>query len=1011
MSADAPRLDPRSEADLATQAETLASTWTAWRPAADGSLDLGGALIHTFARIAGHALDALNQAPDHNYSAFLRLMGVEALAPRAARVPLTFSLTDKAPTEATVPAGTQAATGADAEHATESLFTTEADLVVVRSAVAQVASHQPSIDKLNWRNNAANGATDEVWPALEADGSPLRRLSLGCDSLVRRADLVELVVRMATDGSGIPMNAVPWDDRDHVSWFVRGDGNAVWKRPTFTLDATELTATLDGPLPGEPMTWYGATAQWIFLNLRSALPEGRDIPTLSEVSLIATLRSTDTPIAAAFTDSAPLDLSGDVLPFGERPRYNQAFTVSLPEDIATLAGALIQLTFSVSDTPPAGSISPSADLVLRWEIRTGAGWTTLGNARSGQRVDTTSAYGFTDGTDRLSQDGDVTFTLPPDVLATTLGTKTACWVRARIVAGDYGQDASVGVTDGAAYVVDATLAPPALAAIAFSYEGTVTGTPDSADHPLTVHTYNNGNAEVAALPVQPWVPTPEQERALYLAFDPTLPRKPVSLYVQVQAAEPASEDPDGVDGTRAPELRWEILTADGWTRLNVEDGTAHLTQPGMVRFLPPADGFRGQVLGRWGQWIRAIVVEDGWISPPRVGRIALNTVWARDATPVDREIVGSGTGQPDQTLALARPPALDGEVLEVYDSAEGWLRWTRVADFGASGPTDPHYQLDHSTGAIAFGDGQRGHPPPEGVDNVRVTYVSGGGADGNRAAGTVTVLKRALAYVGGVTNIDPAFGGRDAIPTEALLIRDNAPFRHRGRAVAPQDFEDIAALVSDTIARVAAIPPHFYSDNAVDFDPATADRGRGGWIRGVSGRSEASSLSGGGELEVVVVPWDTSAQPTPTQGLLAEVRTALQGRCDASFALLVRGPLWVEVQVTAELGAQDTATASDLLERAQAALAAFLHPLTGGLDGRGWPFGRRPRDSDIQGLLAALDGLSFVRHLAVSCDPPLPMPEFLGLTHDTVHGELSRRQAAGALVFSGAHSLTLAEES
>ena len=92
---------------------------------------------------------------------------------------------------------------------------------------------------------------------------------------------------------------------------------------------------------------------------------------------------------------------------------------------------------------------------------------------------------------------------------------------------------------------------------------------------------------------------------------------------------------------------------------------------------------------------------------------------------------------------------------------------------------------------------------------------------------------------------------------------------------------------------------------------------------------------------------------------------------------------------------------------ARAALDQYLHPLNGGLDGAGWPFGRRPRTSDIQAVLAAVPGVRFVRHLAVTCSPLLPSAEYLGVDRDIALDELSTREAAGALVASGAHALTL----
>lgn len=1008
MAMERPPLDPRTEQDLIEQAETLAAAWTAWRPSPEGELDLGGALIRSFARIARHAQDALNAAPDANHAAFVELLGLTPRPPLDARVPLQFTLSTGAREPARVPAGTRAAAPADDAHAAEAVYTTQSDLMVVPAGVAHVLVHQPARDALDDRGQAARDG-GEAWSALQATGRMSRRLSLACDALVGRADLSGLTLTLRSSAAA-PMDRLDWEDPEVVSWWQAGPEGMQASSPERVERSSEVRVSVEwaGPMTCAPVEIDGVEALWLELRLESRCEADTPMPELEDITLTAALQRSES-VRAATLDSAPLDLSADFLPFGEQPRYNQSFNLALPIDLSEIPGATIELTFQVSDYPPGGTITPGADLILRWECLTASGWVTLGRADGGA-TDSGSAYSFADGTDRLSTDGVVQFTLPEGAVAARRAGTEACWVRARIVSGTYGQAATVSVVDGVSTWVPATLAPPGLASAQMRYSASLSATPGSAERPLRVKRILNGEAEAPALPFTPFLPTEQQEQALYLAFDPPLPQAPISLYLQVQPPEPVQETPGGVDGAESPELAWELLGPEGWSHLHVEDGTLALSRRGVLRLVPPASPHVTQQFGRSGQWIRARVVRDRWVSPPRLGRVLTNVVWARQSQDVRAETLGSGSGEPQQRFTAARPPMLEGERVEVLEADGGWQTWARVADFTTSGPQDRHYVIDHVSGDVAFGDGSMGRPPPRGVDNVRVSYRSGGGAQGNRPAGAVSVLKRALPFIAGVGNPDPAEGGADAGDVASLLREDNAPLRHRGRAVAPRDFEDIAAAVSDEIARVVAIPPQFYSDNPADFDPAAAARGRGGWIASQLGRPEASELDGGGVVEVVVVPTDAAAQPVPGQGLLEAVSRALRARCAPNFTLSVRGPQWCEVRVAAELGASTSADAGDLLPRAEAALERFLHPLTGGADGRGWPFGRRPRDSDIQALLAGLPGLRFVRGLSVSCEPPLPMPEFLGLTHDPVHGELGRREAAGALVYSGAHALTLAEE-
>jgi hypothetical protein len=79
----------------------------------------------------------------------------------------------------------------------------------------------------------------------------------------------------------------------------------------------------------------------------------------------------------------------------------------------------------------------------------------------------------------------------------------------------------------------------------------------------------------------------------------------------------------------------------------------------------------------------------------------------------------------------------------------------------------------------------------------------------------------------------------------------------------------------------------------------------------------------------------------------------------------VVGPLYVRVDVTAEVALLSLEGASAVLARLQATVASFLHPLTGGLDGSGWDFGRRPHESDFHALIEAVPGVDHIRALDV----------------------------------------------
>jgi predicted phage baseplate assembly protein len=419
---------------------------------------------------------------------------------------------------------------------------------------------------------------------------------------------------------------------------------------------------------------------------------------------------------------------------------------------------------------------------------------------------------------------------------------------------------------------------------------------------------------------------------------------------------------------------------------------------------------------------------------PRLRRVLLNTTWAAQVTTVQDEILGSSNGNPGQAFTTAQAPVQPGQQVLVRErerpapadeqalaAEEGpdavtvtrdvagqpdeiWVRWHGVPDFHQSGPRDRHYTVDALTGEIRFGDGSAGMIPPHGQNNVRVTYRTGGGEEGNRAAGTIVELKSGVPYVDGVTNHEPAQGGAPREPIERLQARGPRVLRHRDRAVTAQDLEDLAVTASAEVARVAAIVPAFSPYN-LWLDPKAP----------VPAPEHAATDAG--RMGVIVVPNTAAARPAPSLGLLRRVQAHLQERCPPTADLWVAGPEWIAVTVAATVVPTSFEEADAVGDRARTAVERFLHPLTGGPDGQGWAFGRRPHHSDLSALLEKVRGVDHIRSLSVTLQPETAdairrrqlqtmLERRLTETSDQPERERDlRRWLDRALVYSGRHEL------
>lgn len=357
-------------------------------------------------------------------------------------------------------------------------------------------------------------------------------------------------------------------------------------------------------------------------------------------------------------------------------------------------------------------------------------------------------------------------------------------------------------------------------------------------------------------------------------------------------------------------------------------------------------------------WLR-MALRDAASPPALIRRFRLNTAPATAAATRVDERLGGSDGRPAQLFTLRKTPvfivpetqAPDLE-LEVADE-QGAEIWTRVDDFYRAGPDSAVYTLDPETGVIGFGDGRRGRIPVAGAQVRAVRYRWGGGAIGNAGVDSVTKLKGALRHVDKVTNPVPAENGSDAEAMDSVLLRAPHDLRVRDRAVSAEDFSHLAQQTPG----VAVHKAYALARRRYDADAAEP------------------FVEQDGAVTVVALPANDEAKPTPSAAQLAAICAHLEPRRLITTELYVAGPRYVDVaELTARLVIGAQADIQAVEQAARAALLGWLHPLTGGADGDGWPFGGPIAHGDLYGLLLDLDGVRRVERLALRLDLPFWPP-------------------------------------
>ncbi|WP_396613698.1 putative baseplate assembly protein (plasmid) [Haloferax sp. S1W] len=774
----------------------------------------------------------------------------------------------------------------------------------------------------------------------------------------------------------------------------------------------------------------GVESRW----LRCRLTDGtRDVFSTTIRDLAVHVGSTDDVNGLEpdllLSNDVPLSSDdGDIKPLGQLPQPPTSFYLAC-EEAFTKSGGTITLEFHPpdGDSEVEGDESAAADESdsatsatgrgadigviggdprLSWEYWNGDGWAQLDS------VD--------DETNTFHEAGSVTFEVPGDIAPTTVSGHENVWVRARLVSGNYGQP-SISVPENDVFDgFQSKPNPPVFGDVSIHYE-------HHGQAFDTVFRYNNASySDDLTERVEAYTPfqdLPDDGQTVYLGFDDTLHDGPLTLFAPIDdTTYPQSFD---------PAMEWEYCTSPSeftWAELDVRDRTGGFTERGIVTLTFPEETTAFDRFGRTRHWIRIRTTQDEFerpeparqsagpatartvadqssrtTTPPLLEGLHLNTRWAYNKRTVEDEILGSSDGSHDQSFRCAHAPMISVDVWvdesstlsagerrtllgerpedveRVFDDrgdlSEFWVRWVGVDDFLDSGPTDRHYVANKTLGTIEFGNGEKGAIPPNGQDNVRATYTTGGGSDGNVDAGTVSDLKSSISLVDDVSNPESGDGGADVESLDALVSRSANRIKHRGKAVTPADYEQVALSEFRELSTV---------------------------------KCETTSDGDETQVVVIIVPETERDKPVPSMALKHQVRDVLTDCAPATVVesddmdIVVRGPGYAEISVQATVRAPNVKSVSLLKQTIRRELDEYLHPLTG-KDGVGWSFGELP-DSDA--LVRRLDGLDEVAETVEATTYVEINGERRALTGRTVDDVLPQN----TLVCSGQHDLSITME-
>ncbi|MGT2476688.1 putative baseplate assembly protein [Paraburkholderia terrae] len=452
---------------------------------------------------------------------------------------------------------------------------------------------------------------------------------------------------------------------------------------------------------------------------------------------------------------------------------------------------------------------------------------------------------------------------------------------------------------------------------------------------------------------EPFGMNPSAGAALFIGFSGTAAvRESLTLLFQAAAVDeaPTPVSAGGIEPERilpVPALEWSVLDGGSFVTIEpIRDETAALGSTGLVELRAPVRWCAGDPAGvRRDQplrWLCVRLIDGIYARAPRLTLVSINAARASAGRTVFGENLVGVPGAQRRQFILSQRPILPGSLsIEVEEgpaddiaadsSGRRFRTWQFVDDLSAAGPDDRVFALDPINGIVYFGDDRHGRSVPEGFGNVRaVKYRVGGSAGEHLAAKAVNTLISAAPGVTNVSNPQTASGGTDPEQQNAALRRGPEEIRARGRAVTVADY----ALYAKQVRGAEVARAHAVAAYHAQFPGACMP----------------------GVVSVFVLPPERDGVvPDADAESLRSVASELTANLASVGVVVVAAvPHFQQVAVRVAVDVNAEVDPTFAVRAVAQALDEYLHPLRGGADGQGWPFGGEIRyDGLVRSVMAA----------------------------------------------------------
>jgi hypothetical protein len=253
-----------------------------------------------------------------------------------------------------------------------------------------------------------------------------------------------------------------------------------------------------------------------------------------------------------------------------------------------------------------------------------------------------------------------------------------------------------------------------------------------------------------------------------------------------------------------------------------------------------------------------------------------------------------------------------------------------VNDFSGSKPDNLHCVFDWGKGSVTFGDGYNGFIPEIGT-LVKITYITTLGKRGNVKA---EIIKKFVDPKYDKINVKIEFdasGGSNGESITDAIKRVQTDFKVVTRAVTSEDYESLILKEVPGIIRVKALPC---------FHPKKPDP-----VPGI--------------VSIIIVPEDK------IELKINDFKKAVYSLLDLKYRtitteLFIIEPEYINIQLELNIRIYPQYVFDTVSKKVKECIVKFFDKKSGGLDGKGWPFGRSVYRSEIYRIIDDVERVDFI---------------------------------------------------